>query len=743
MSDLKKLVLDELNPALKVTLIKTNKDLGALEDFFHRSSGEICFDTETNIVNTLFKRKCRTFQFGNRDEQYVVDLLHLAGSTEDLQWQGQKKAPAWAEEFVRVCRIGLETPNLLKVGVNMQFDYEVSRWCFGLRPFNFYDCHLAEKVLYMGKVRFDSKVFWGMDNMVARYASLIIDKTEQKGFDLETELTPGQIAYAALDVRLPLAVKGGQSALLDKYNLRHTVEVIECPAIPMFGDMKIAGFKVDRERWITQVKKVEIQVAKDVEEMDKAFIPIVGVKKGPDLEELARREKAWRDAPASIPALTIVPDFEGTMEKVKSERQLKRDHFMELRKQNTQWLKDCKTYQGQAAINYGSNPQVLEALQKSGVKIESTGEDVLKAYQLKLNTPNLAIKALRDYRTTDKLLDTYGYKFLDKYVDPDTERIHSNKNQIGADTGRTSDNKPNLQNIPQESDKDDLHYRSAFVARPGYVLITRDYDGCELRIIAELSGEEAWVDAFNNGYDVHSICAELIYGDEWKNGADEGCAYYAHKQKCDCKKHKALRNSVKAVSFGLAYGAEAGNIAEQLGITKNEAQVILNLHKRTFPKVHAMLADVAQSSVSKLEVRTIAGRRRLFNRPNYKAAKEMCEKNFIEDERDPKSVTSRDVMRKMGSLFSSIEREGKNTPFQGGNADIAKVAMSYMWPDLEPVYGAFLVNFVHDEFVVECPIETAEQCNIFMGEMMEKAGSIYIHKVKMTSGGNIADCWSK
>lgn len=725
-----KLVISELSPPLNYKVIKTNQDLGALEDFFSRVT-EFGWDTETNITKTFFHRKARTFQFGDRNEQYIVDLLALAGSTSDLEWQGGKKAPEWAKEFVRVARIGLESASHLKIGVNLQFDYEVARWCLGMRPHNFYDCNLAEKVLHTGKVRFDSKTFWGMDHMAERYCGLIIDKTEQTKFDLVSDLTEEQIAYCALDVRLPFAIRAGQDPLIDAAGLRHVVEVIECPAIPAFGDMKIAGFGISKEKWTTQVDKVAIQVRKDVEAMDKEFIPIVGTKQEPDVTDLKLLMKSLED-----------------LWRNEDDKALRKQHrlaYVEESKKltviTTKWKTDSKAFQGQAAINYGSPKQVLAALNKAGIDIDSTGEDILKAVYLK--KPHPVLKALRAYRTTDKLLDTYGYKFLEKYVDPDTGRIHSNINQLGADTGRTSSNKPNLQNICQDDDKTDLHYRACFVARPGYKIITRDYDGCELRIIAELSGEESWIDAFNNDQDVHSICAELVYGKEWLEGAEPGCAYYLSKQKCDCKKHKILRNSVKSVNFGVAYGAEAANLSEQLSITKEAAQVLLEKHRATFTKVHAMLNGIALSTKNTLQVRTIGCRRRLFNKPLWNRAKELCEKQFIEDEKDPKDVRTRDISRKVGSLWGSIEREGKNTPFQGTNADMAKVAFSYMWPDLEPVYGAFFVNFVHDEFVVECPEETVDQCNIFIGEMMEKAGALYIKKMRMTSGGNIADCWSK
>jgi DNA polymerase I-like protein with 3'-5' exonuclease and polymerase domains len=117
-------------------------------------------------------------------------------------------------------------------------------------------------------------------------------------------------------------------------------------------------------------------------------------------------------------------------------------------------------------------------------------------------------------------------------------------NQIGAATGRTSSSAPNLQNIPHGSE-----YRLCFKSRPGYKLVTVDMSGAELRIMAELSGEPSWVDAFNNGWDVHSIGAEMMYGERWKQAALESCKFVSGRQKCKCPGHELLRNSVKAINF--------------------------------------------------------------------------------------------------------------------------------------------------------------------------------------------------
>lgn len=706
----------ELKPPMNTTLVTSNTGLAEVRDYLG-SVEEFGFDTETNFVDSIFDRKIRTIQLGDRNKQYVIDLLAFAGSTEALKEQGNKTAPLWAKELVKTLEIGLDSPSHLKLGVNLQFDYEVLRWCLGIRSYNFYDCNLAEKVLYCGKVRFDSKTFWGMDNMVERYCKLTIDKTLQQSFDLETPLTQAQIDYAALDVRLPFSIRAGQQPKLEKDGLVHTAYAVEFNAIPAFGDMRLAGILLSKEKWMKQNDKVKEQYLGYIEQLDKVFLPVVGSKHRP-LVDLLPLENAWKS------------------EDNKELRAEKRKKFYEARKLNTTTQKEFNTYEGEAAINYASKPQLLNALKKAGINLKNTNNKSLKLIANKYEV----IKVIQKYRSAEKLLSTYGEKFVEDNINEFTGRVHSNINQLGADTGRTSSSSPNIQNLPKEAD-----YRSCFVARPGYVIITRDYDGCELRLIAELSGEESWINAFNSNKDVHSMCAELMYGDEWKNAAEPDCRYYSDGEKCNCKGHKKLRNSVKSINFGLAYGAMAANIAEQIGILKQAAQKLIDTHKERFPKVHAMLDGVGTSSKNNLCVRTIGGRIRYFHKPTWQRAKEITIEHFEEDKRPLDEMTTGHIQRVYNTLYNSIEREGKNTPFQGSNADMAKVAMGieYIWKHLEPKYGAFFVNMVHDELVIECPKENAEECSKFVGECMERAGELYVKSMKMTSGGVIADHWTK
>ncbi len=710
--DSKPLVIADLNPPLNITLVTDNAGLEKVADFFTRCD-LFGFDTETNVVETLSERKLRTIQVGNRQEQYVIDLLAFAGSKEAMMQQGDKTCPEWARTLSDVLAKGLESKAHLKVGVYLQFDYEIVRWCLGLRTRHLFDCNLAEKVIHCGRVNFFTDDFYGMTGLLPRYCGLKVDKTLQTSFDLETPLTQDQIEYAALDTRMPLSVRNAQLPILSKAGLQLTTD-IENGAIMGFGDMHINGMFLDSDMWMAQVEAVKVEHSKHITEMDKYFIPVVGDKTCPvGQPNLDKLEAAWRDC------------------KDKEERKRHRRAFELERKKLSDWQKALKTWIGEAAINYGSNDQMLAALHKMGLKIKSTNDKVLDMHA---GVP--VVDAIREYRSTCQLLKTYGLTFL-RHIDPITGRIHSSISQLGAETGRTTSSSPNVQNIPKGS-----AYRNCFRARTGYKFIGKDYDGCELRIMAEESGEEVWIDAFNAGQDVHSICAALMFAD-WDGASEPGCKYVTDKQKCKCPKHVALRDNAKAVNFGIPYGMEAGALGRKLRISKEEAQKLLDLHALKFPKVHAYLKKIGEFAKQNLEARTKAGRRRLFDKPDWAECKKQAIERAVADGRSPSSVTSKDVGRFYYGKIGSIEREGKNSPIQGLNADMVKLAIGLAWEDLEPVYGGLLLNVVHDEILQEAPEAAAQAASDFMGLKMEEAGAFFVKRMAMTSAGAIADCWQK
>jgi DNA polymerase I-like protein with 3'-5' exonuclease and polymerase domains len=211
-------------------------------------------------------------------------------------------------------------------------------------------------------------------------------------------------------------------------------------------------------------------------------------------------------------------------------------------------------------------------------------------------------------------------------------------------------------------------------------------------------------------------------------------------------------------NFGVAYGKEAYALAEDLKISVETAQELLAIWRKSNSKVQAFLTNSGNFAKMNLCARTFSGRLRFFEKPTWELAK----KRALEDaEKFKRTPQPRDVNKKYGSMFGSIEREGKNTPIQGGNADVTKTAMGagydkngnpFMW-HLLPNYDvvgedgevrrATLINHLYDEFVVQCPTETAAACMEMMGDCILRAGAEFMTKVQMTYEGKIDECWSK
>lgn len=774
VAEVKILVSSEMNPPLNTVLVTDEAGLREVEKFLDNPDlTAFGLDFETNVTETFVDRWIRTIQLGSKDVQYVIDLLSFAGSGSGLvasQGNYGVNSDLLLGPVIRVIKKAVESKSIIKVGQGLQFEYEMLRWNLGLRLTGMHCCLLAEKNIYAGLVHFMMSGFWGMENLVKRYTGLNMAENELgKSFGNFNPLSDEQIEYCGLDVRLPLSVRNGQLRVLAQEGLEWSTQ-IEFDAISPFGDMHLNGVLLAAIPWQEIIRTVIIKKAMVVEAMDRKLIPVVG-RKGvtqADRDNLIVIEDKWRDCPSK------------TADE-KAMRASFRKEFMRLRKKINDHGKEDAQCEGEAFINYAAPAQLRNALWKLGFTkstLPNTNDKTLKSVatfpaltleaafeEVSMLTSNAnstllklpLIDLIRLYRSLEKSLTTYGDMWTLTHdekasngepglVNPVTGRIHSNINQLGAATGRTSSSSPNIQNIPRGS-----AYRSSFVARPGYKLITIDYNGCELRIMAEVSGEKEWLDAFIKGWDVHSVGAEILYGQKWKDGAEPGCKYYSEHDKCKCKVHKILRGYVKAVNFGIAYGKGAGALAEELGISREAGEELLKLYKRSFPTITKYLEQSGRDAKTYLQTRTMSGRRRRWLKPTWDRAKELVEKELNKGKKKlkkgetppPRKVaTNAAISKKLKGMFASIEREGKNCPIQAGNADMAKRAMYLIWLRLEE-FGAFFYNMVHDELVIECPEETADECRKFCCDMMTLAGKDFVKLVEMTTEWVISDKWEK
>lgn len=290
-----------------------------------------------------------------------------------------------------------------------------------------------------------------------------------------------------------------------------------------------------------------------------------------------------------------------------------------------------------------------------------------------------ATGALLRYREAFKIVSTYGDAFLD-HVDPRTGRIHATFLPLGASTGRVASREPNLQNLPG-----DERFHRCLAAPEGRALVTADYATCELRILAELSGDPRFSEAFERGEDLHSFVASRVFGVPVSKSEN------AH-----------LRQQAKAINFGLVYGMGAGALAAQVGKSLDEAEALLERYFQTFPRIRRYLEDSVDRALSRGFSETVLGRKLVF---------------------DPEVVKGENARGELGRI-------AKNMPIQGTSADMTKLAMVRVHERLlEEHPGAGLVNTIHDELVVECDEGEAERVAEAVRVEMEEAHRTLLKKV--------------
>ncbi|MEJ7848425.1 MAG: DNA polymerase [Pyrinomonadaceae bacterium] len=341
---------------------------------------------------------------------------------------------------------------------------------------------------------------------------------------------------------------------------------------------------------------------------------------------------------------------------------------------------------GRSEINLDSQQQVTDALLNLGVPVPNT----TRAWQLQPLAADYPVVAkLLEYRGVAKSLTSFGEKILE-FIEPKTGRIHADFRQIGAPTGRFSCSNPNLQQIPH-----DEQYRRCFTAPEGRKLVIADYSQIELRILAEFSDDENFINAFVSGQDFHTITAAQVFGVKPEDITGE------------------QRSFAKRLNFGIVYGIGASRFALMTGLGQTEAENTMRKYFGTFRGLDKYLRESGNKVVAERQARTASGR--------------MMRLRF--DENDRQQV-------------SGARRNGINMPIQGTSADILKRAMRLLHDQMSGT-SAKLVNIVHDEIIIECDAAEAEDISVKLDKAMCSAGEEYVKKVPVNVDVHITDEWAK
>ena len=301
----------------------------------------------------------------------------------------------------------------------------------------------------------------------------------------------------------------------------------------------------------------------------------------------------------------------------------------------------------------------------------STSAEVLEG----LRGQHAVVDLILEYRELAKLKSTY-VDALPAQVNPLTGRIHTSYNQAGSVTGRIASSDPNLQNIPIRSELG-RQVRQAFIADPGWLLLSVDYSQVELRIVAHMANDQAMLAAFQAGQDIHTTTAAAIYSVPLNQVTKE------------------MRRHAKAINFGLIYGMSPFGLTRTTELTLAEAENFVEAYFRQFPGVKLYLDGVRRQASRLGYVETLLGRRRYF--PNLKS------------QGNP-------------SQRAREEREAINAPIQGSAADIMKIAMLRLPSAIQSAgLSARILLQVHDELVLECPQDQLHATAKLVCKVMEDA----------------------
>ena len=318
----------------------------------------------------------------------------------------------------------------------------------------------------------------------------------------------------------------------------------------------------------------------------------------------------------------------------------------------------------------------------------STDIEVLAA----LRDKHPVVPAVMEFRQLMKLKSTYVDGLLSE-IAPDG-RIHTSFNMMATATGRLSSAEPNLQNIPVRTELG-AEIRRMFVAEPGNVLIDADYSQIELRLLAHISGDEVMRNAFRNGFDIHTVTASQVFGVQPDAVTPE------------------MRRRAKAVNFGIVYGISRFALAEDLGVSRKEADDYMNQYFATYSGVRHYMDEIVKTARKQGYVATIMGRRR-----------------YLPELESP-----------VFNIRAFGERVALNAPIQGSSADIIKLAMINTARRLRAENRkAKLILQIHDELIIEAPLAEAEQIKTLLREEMENVMRLSVPlTVDVAAGKNWAE----
>ena len=706
----------------------------------------IAIDTETN--NSLDPITCKIMGlclYTPDEKQAYIPINHRNPETQErLEWQLTEQDIK--EELQRV--IDAKTYSVLHNG---KFDYQVIKCtCDSIINID-WDTLIGAKLL-------------DENEKSAGLKEQYIDKIDPDQEKYKIDHLFKNVEYADVDPDIFALYAATDSYMtdklyewqIDKFNLPENKKLLdlatnlEMPLVKVIAEMELAGMDVDQDYG----KLLSAKYHKQLEKIDNDI--------NEELAKLKPQIDTWRlTADANFKPLKKTGEGEG--------------------KSKNEQLTD--------PINLASPTQlailfydVLKAPVVDKKQPRGTGEDQLKALseKLKLTLFDLLIKR----REIAKLLTTYIDVIPELAKKWPDGRVRTHFNQYGAATGRLSSSDPlNFQNIPSGNKE----IRMLFCSKDGYKIIGSDYSAQEPRLTAFYSQDKNMIDAYIQGKDLYSTIAAMSFDRKYEDCLEfypEGTEIIYEGQKVTCgykthqnKEGKKYRTYAKSILLGVLYGRGAASVGEQIGKTREEAQEIIDKFFNAFPAVKKWIDGSIEKAHEVGYVEDVAGRRRrlpdiLLPKYQIKDLNQAANSNFnpflICENRKEESKLIKKYQEKLDKIkyakeyeklqsealkegieihsntgfIAQAERQAVNSRVQGGAASLTKQALLdiYYDPELRKM-GAYLINTVHDEILVEAPDSYMHEVADRLTQVMINSAKKYVHNVPMSCDPYITNCW--
>ena len=690
----------------KLDKIELVTDPNRIEEYLHNTlkNGILAVDTETNGLDRIDGKIAGICLYTPGEKGIYIPVGHVSYMTN--QPLKDNVARETMENFFKVCN----EHNVKYILHNAKFDMHILYWMIGVKIVPYWDTLIAGQLLNENEPH-------GLKVLYQKYCVRADEEQQVAKFNtlfngIEFNSIPPSVGYmyAAFDPIMTYELYKFQEQYLDKevgqYCYRKGLErvadvfrEIEMPLIEVVFDMEVQGVDIDTD------------LAKELKDKYTYYMNL---------------------AVDNFKAQIIELEVAGAFDELRVKHPDKFNKISEL---------------GDININIASNAQLVilfyDVLKLDPPKGQrSVGEEQLK----QLHHP--LVDCILEYRGMSKLLSTY-IEAIPNHIAKKDGKLHANFNQYGAKTGRFSSSDPNLQNIPSKTKKlsdgtviDAGHdIRQMFIAGEGNVIIGGDFSQQEPRCLAHMSQDENMINAYLHGKDLYATIASKLYNkpyEECKEFRPDGTVNPEGKQR---------RSSVKPILLGIMYGRGVNSIAEQMNITKEEAQQVINDFYKQFPKVKEFVEFAQENARTYGFVETAWGRKRrlpnmqldpieitienpnlisTFNPLDFSSTEntEVSDEVYYKYLRLMNRAYGREAKEKVkqqakaegyklvdnGGYIADAQRQCVNSIIQGSAADMTKIAMIQIHRNKRlRELGYKLIIPVHDEVLGVCPRENAKE----------------------------------